>query len=479
MACTNRLLIDADGISLKGWNREDDVLSYTGAAGAGDFITIDNVNCEINSLKLTSTNGTASDVVLRAFNFNYGTFNDGRLKVLTLINCQFRDCFDVHHIEGFDLVDIQNCLFWYIKATTMGCHFKNVSKLQISSCEYVRWFDESTIPTPSGYATTPLVELLANGAGNGFGAVNINGSIIHPQITQSGLKIDAGSTTGFGTITGNSFISTGLTPNTQVATITLTGTSGAANVLMGGFQNYLATFNTSLTQTAADFVTAYASEFAFRFGITLTSSGVDLIFTGSAAGNVFNVTSITNAGGNLAGTLVQTTPVQGVVADLELDSQNAFIVQGNQGIRNSNAKGSLAIQGNTSAMTAPTSYQVLSAATVAGGAFTSSPFFPVGSRVITNRDECSFEYNNKNTGSFMVVLTATVDGSNAVVSCRLRNNGVSIPFAVGVEEIKGSAVSLSFSVIGTATLGDVFDAEFITTGVTLTVTDFTLNGYQF
>ena len=225
VSCPNRLVIDTEGIVLLGWDRDKDELLHTGSGG--DFITVTDVNFEIANLKLSSTNAVGGEVVLRASNFNYGTYNDGRLKILTIINCQFRDCYDVHHIEGFDLVDIQQTLFWYVKATTMGCHFKNVSKLQISSCEYVRWFRESTIPTPGGYATTSMIELLANGAGNGFGAVNITGSILHPQQTQNGIDINTGSTTGFGTIASSTFINIGLTTGETFLGDSLTPANGA------------------------------------------------------------------------------------------------------------------------------------------------------------------------------------------------------------------------------------------------------------
>lgn len=208
--CSNRLLIDTADIAIIGWDRDKDGLTYT--SSGGDFITIDNVNCELANIKLSSTNTTGGEVVLRADNHNYGAaYNDGRNKVLTIINCQIRNCYDVWHIEGFDLVDIQNTLVWYVQATVMGCHFQNVSKLQLSSCEFVRWFDETSLPTPSGYATTPMIELLANGSGNGFGAVNINGAIIHPQQTQVGIDINTASTTGFGTISSSAFINIGLT----------------------------------------------------------------------------------------------------------------------------------------------------------------------------------------------------------------------------------------------------------------------------
>ena len=56
-----------------------------------------------------------------------------------------------------------------------------------------------------------MTMLLANGAGVGFGATNLTGCIFHPQQTQDGVVISNASTTGFGTISSNTFISIGLT----------------------------------------------------------------------------------------------------------------------------------------------------------------------------------------------------------------------------------------------------------------------------
>ena len=210
VSCANRLIADTEGILIYGWDRDKDGLTFT---GTGDFITVTDVNFELANIKLSSTNSTGGEVILRATNFDIAEYNSGRLKVLTIINCQFRNCFDVHVIKGFDLVDVQQTLFWYIEATTIGCQFQSVSKLQISSCEYVRWFDETSIPTPlpADYALTPMIELLTGSGASGFGAVNISSSILHPQQTQFGLTISATSTTGFGTISGNTFINIGLT----------------------------------------------------------------------------------------------------------------------------------------------------------------------------------------------------------------------------------------------------------------------------
>lgn len=83
-------------------------------------------------------------------------------------------------------------------------------------------------------------------------------------------------------------------------TATLTGTSGTANVNIGGV-DYLATFNTSLTQTATDFVTAHEAAIELATGGTLTSAGATLILVAPSA--TYPDFSITNVTTNLAGTV--------------------------------------------------------------------------------------------------------------------------------------------------------------------------------
>lgn len=91
----------------------------------------------------------------------------------------------------------------------------------------------------------------------------------------------------------------------QVATHTLTGTSGTANIAINGV-NYLATFTTDLTTSAANFVTSHAAALLLR-GIVATSSGVTVILTASIAGVAFTTTAAANVSGNLAGSLAATT----------------------------------------------------------------------------------------------------------------------------------------------------------------------------
>jgi hypothetical protein len=92
----------------------------------------------------------------------------------------------------------------------------------------------------------------------------------------------------------------------QVDTLTLTGTSGTASITVAGNLTKTATFNSDLTTTASDFVTANATAYLTQ-GIVLTSSTADLIFTAQVAGNGHSAPVCTNATGDLAGTNVATT----------------------------------------------------------------------------------------------------------------------------------------------------------------------------
>lgn len=201
---TNRTC-NVEGVEILGQNRDLDEIVWT---GTGAFLTLTDCSFSLQGTKFSST--TSGNSILSATNVAASGYNNGRLNVLTILNCQFRGTYDIMDINGYDLVDINNTLFFYIKATNFGLRFRDTSKLEISSCELIRWFDESTIPTPSGYATVSMIELQNNNLAS-FGAVNINGCIVHPQQRQNGIDIGTSSTTGFGTISSNAFINVGLT----------------------------------------------------------------------------------------------------------------------------------------------------------------------------------------------------------------------------------------------------------------------------
>lgn len=108
---------------------------------------------------------------------------------------------------------------------------------------------------------------------------------------------------------------------TQVDTVTLSGTSGTASVVCAG-ETDTATFATSLTVTASNFVTANAAAY-LAAGVVLTSDGADLIITASEVGTSFT-TTITNATGDLAGTVVNTIAVSGTT--LQFDSVGDYYI---------------------------------------------------------------------------------------------------------------------------------------------------------
>ena len=220
----NGLSITNEGTAIIGLDRNKDKLIFNGGAGT-TMLTVTDVDFDLQSICLSANNSGSR--ILEADNYDAAGYNSGRLKVLTIFDCQFRNCYDMVSVEGFDLVDLSNTLFWYAQSTNFGVQFLNTSKIEISSCEFIRWFDETTIPTPSGYATVPMVEILPNGAGVGVGAVNISGCVLHPQQTQDGVKINPLSTTGFATISANTFVDANLS----------TGKKFYPDPLTGGYSN--------------------------------------------------------------------------------------------------------------------------------------------------------------------------------------------------------------------------------------------------
>ena len=265
-------LVTNSGSAIIGFDRNKDGLIWDGAA-ATTMLTITDVDFDLTGIYL-SANNTGS-VVIEADNYDAAAYNSGRSKILTIVDCQFRGCYDVASIEGFDLLDIQNSLFFYVKAPNFGLKILNTSKVEISSCEFIRWFDETSLPTPSGYATCPMIEILPNGGGSGIGALNLNSSILHPQLSQDGIKISAGSTTGFGTIASNTFIDVNLT----------TGLKLSPNPLTGGYSNaemltYDVFVNQGLSNSTAIALMTMSGNSTVN---TLTQNVPELVETGALA----------------------------------------------------------------------------------------------------------------------------------------------------------------------------------------------------
>lgn len=96
-------------------------------------------------------------------------------------------------------------------------------------------------------------------------------------------------------------------PSKRSRALTLTGSSGTANINVGG-TDYLATYATSLTVTAANFVTAHAATILAAHNVVVTANAGVLTFAGLTA--TVGAITIANATTNLSGTLA--TAVQDV-----------------------------------------------------------------------------------------------------------------------------------------------------------------------
>jgi len=109
----------------------------------------------------------------------------------------------------------------------------------------------------------------------------------------------------------------------QVDTITLTGSSGTCNITVAGV-DYLATFDTSLTVTAAAFVTSHAAALALR-DVTVTSDTDTVVLTSAIAGVTFGTSAISSAvSGNLSGSRAATTANTAAVALTTDEALSAF-----------------------------------------------------------------------------------------------------------------------------------------------------------
>ena len=185
------------GSSVIGIGRNQSHLSYT---GSNELFNVQDQSFSVKSLTMKS-----SGSIMTARNVTPGaSYNNGRTKVLDIKDCQVKNTNNVMDIAGFELVDLNNVLFWYITGS-QGLSFQSIRHLEISSCEFYNWYDE--IDTGSFAPTgTRMLDIRPNTGSVNTPVVNINSSIFHPEQGQVGLYIDPSSETLFGTVASNTFI---------------------------------------------------------------------------------------------------------------------------------------------------------------------------------------------------------------------------------------------------------------------------------
>lgn len=157
---------------------------------------------------------------------------------------------------------------------------------------------------PTGFVTLKAVrKVILTEVDNGNGGTDLRISRFAPMTEASDIFYQSIREQWNDNIPSGTYNYTQLT---QVETVTLTGTSGTANITLAGGLTKLATFDTDLTTTAENFVTVHSAAYAL-VNITLTSDGADLIFTSAVAGTYFVQPVVVNVTGDLDGTVVEST----------------------------------------------------------------------------------------------------------------------------------------------------------------------------
>ena len=340
LTVTSAITVSNDNCAVIGRDRNKDRITFS--AKNATLFTITDVSFAMQDLTISSTDSTS--ILIDATDVASTGYNNSRNHFFTLVNCQFRNVVgDLMTIRGFDLVDFNNTTFFYIESPNFGCRFEDVSKLEISSCEFIRWFSESSLPTPSGYATCDMIELQANNLAS-FGAVNINGCIIHPQQTQFALNVSTSSTTGFGTIAANAFVDVGITTGGILTGSTYNNTSMLkydvfANQGLADSSSYVFGYQSGTDAQSATTTFSSLSINSFLTGaiqrFTALSTGLRYDGSKELEVTVDAKCGVAAVGGNneqfefqiyklIGGTLV--SPIAGTVGGIELDAGEEGLV---------------------------------------------------------------------------------------------------------------------------------------------------------
>jgi hypothetical protein len=260
-----------DNITFKGLSRETSEIVINVPASSG-FLTT-NANISFTDLKIRNT--TNDTILIDATDLS-------KTKILSITNCEFRNCRNGFDIEGYELVDFLNNIFIHFQGGStigsVGLKFTSVAKLQITSCEVVKWFEEGQPANTNPFAGN-MIEIYGSN-----GATNISSGVIHPRVAQNGVYLDASATWLEICINGNAFIDIGLTTgkvfetnsNTSYETVGVTESNSLIPNLKSRLGAQLSAINTNDTATSAtpadinvgSLLTAFD-----EFGVTTAATG--------------------------------------------------------------------------------------------------------------------------------------------------------------------------------------------------------------
>jgi hypothetical protein len=363
---TSTLTINQPGVVIKGTGRENTKIF---GSFAGPLINVVEQDFEMADITLTAEGNDT--FALQGENLTTGQPNEGRLKTVNITNCQLRNCVNGISLLGFDLVDISQTLFYYFQARTdaaaqTGIQLKGTSKVEFSSCEFLRWFDESTIAAPADFFTGDMLEFV-NAPTVGFGAVNINGCVVHPQQNQNGIVIDNSATFGFANLTSCTFVDGNLnTPTYLPLVIDIDLQPSWIIEANQGVPNYVAFINAEVDANATvTTISAVSTPTAIQ-ATTFTDNGLSRVTLNSSTGVITKDSKRSNyftinctgqftiqAGGNnqdiVVGLFRNGTP-EGPTTKIEADSAVPAVFSFNVvGFADQNDTFQLYVQNNTAA----------------------------------------------------------------------------------------------------------------------------------
>jgi hypothetical protein len=180
-----------DNVKIMGIGKNNSTINFNG--GGTLFSSVDN-NLAVADITLTSSNNSG-----KLFDLS----NVAQDKTVYMKDLQIRNTKNGMTVDGYDLIDLNNCIFTYFETgspSPVGVSLSNNSKVQVTSCEFLRWFQEGGTPATTAF-TGNMLEFNTQ-----VNAYNINGCFFHPQYDQNGIDLSAVVATLEGTITSNTFI---------------------------------------------------------------------------------------------------------------------------------------------------------------------------------------------------------------------------------------------------------------------------------
>jgi len=310
---TDRIVFGSNS-AIRGYDPQKDIITYT---GSGDMFTSLNQNFILDKIGISCANGT----MIQATNIDY-TINpsvdpfQGRNKRLAITQCNMVGGGNglgsrIGFTEGFATANFNGNL---ITNWDTGFAVSNGLSFEALNNKSVLWNDQ-----PSTMITLRSDNWSAQtgGAGSyiptGFNAFNFNGNILHPRTSGYAATIEEDSTTVLGNVSGNIFITSGITTGgifgptsvgyNELQTYNIQGNQGIADntptiqATIDQLQNITTTINTINVLEKINFNnTIKTSEnllFSSRILVTsATSFLVDEIITGGTSGFTGRIQSI-------------------------------------------------------------------------------------------------------------------------------------------------------------------------------------------